>query len=140
MTTPIVICDDSSMARKQMARAQPRDWDVDISFAENGVQGVAAVKAGKAEVLFLDLNMPEMDGYQVLETVRAEDLPTMVIVVSGDIQPEAYQRVMQMGALAFIKKPVASEQIDEIESVVMLADDGESKWTSIISKHCTPRN
>ena len=114
MTIPVLICDDSSMARKQMARALPRDWDVDVSFAANGVQGVAGVKSGKGEVLFLDLNMPEMDGYQVLEAIRAHDLPTMVIVVSGDIQPEAYQRVMQLGALAFIKKPVSSEQIEEI--------------------------
>jgi chemotaxis protein CheY-P-specific phosphatase CheC len=102
------------MARKQMARALPRDWDVDVSFAENGVQGVAGVKSGRGEVLFLDLNMPEMDGYQVLQAIRAHDLPTMVIVVSGDIQPEAYQRVMQLGALAFIQKPVSSEQIEEI--------------------------
>jgi len=114
MTIPVLICDDSSMARKQMARALPQDWDVDISFAENGVQGVNGVKSGKGEVLFLDLNMPEMDGYQVLEAIRAQDLPTMVIVVSGDIQPEAYQRVMQLGALAFIQKPVSSEQIEEI--------------------------
>jgi len=114
MTIPVLICDDSSMARKQMARALPQDWDVDISFAENGVQGVNGVKSGKGEVLFLDLNMPEMDGYQVLEAIRAQDLPTMVIVISGDIQPEAYQRVMQLGALAFIQKPVSSEQIEEI--------------------------
>ncbi len=114
MTIPVLICDDSSMARKQMARALPQEWDVDVSFAENGVQGIKAIKAGKAEVLFLDLNMPEMDGYQVLEAIRAQDLPTMVVVVSGDIQPEAYQRVMQLGAVAFIKKPVSGEQIEEI--------------------------
>jgi len=114
MTIPVLICDDSSMARKQMARALPPDWDVDVSFAENGVQGLEALQSGKGEVLFLDLNMPEMDGYQVLEAIRARDLPTMVIVVSGDIQPEAHQRVMRLGALAFIKKPVSSEQIEEI--------------------------
>jgi chemotaxis protein CheY-P-specific phosphatase CheC len=114
MTIPVLICDDSSMARKQMARALPSNWDVDISFAENGLEGLRAIRAGKGEVLFLDLNMPEMDGYQVLEAIRAQDLPTMVIVVSGDIQPEAYQRVMRLGALAFIKKPVSSEQIAEI--------------------------
>jgi chemotaxis protein CheY-P-specific phosphatase CheC/CheY-like chemotaxis protein len=114
MPLPILICDDSSMARKQMARALPQDWDVDVSFAGNGVEGIAAIVAGKGEILFLDLNMPEMDGYQVLEAIRTRDLPTMVIVVSGDIQPEAYQRVMQLGALAFIKKPVSSGQIEEI--------------------------
>ncbi len=125
MTIPVLICDDSSMARKQMARALPRDWDVDVSFAANGVEGVAGVKSGKGEVLFLDLNMPEMDGYQVLQAIRAQDLPTMVIVVSGDIQPEAYQRVMQLGALAFIQKPVSSEQIEEI--LTRYGIRGESK-------------
>lgn len=127
MTTPILICDDSSMARKQMARALPPNWDVDVSFAENGAEGVKAVKAGKGEVLFLDLNMPEMDGYQVLEAIRAQDLPTMVIVVSGDIQPEAYQRVMQLGALAFIKKPVGSEQIGEILAQYGIRGDSKGK-------------
>lgn len=114
MTLPVLICDDSSMARKQMARALPRDWDVKVSFADNGLEGLEGVKAGDGEVLFLDLNMPVMDGFQVLQEIRAQDLPTMVIVVSGDIQPEAYQRVMQLGALAFLKKPVAADQLEEI--------------------------
>jgi chemotaxis protein CheY-P-specific phosphatase CheC/ActR/RegA family two-component response regulator len=114
MTTPILICDDSSMARKQMARALPQDWDVRISFATNGVEGVEAIRAGRGEILFLDLNMPEMDGYQVLDAIRTHDLATLVIVVSGDIQPEAHQRVMGLGALAFIKKPVDPEQLGGI--------------------------
>jgi chemotaxis protein CheY-P-specific phosphatase CheC len=114
MTLPILICDDSSTARKQMARALPQDWDAEISFATNGEEGIAAIKAGKGEVLFLDLNMPVMDGYQVLEAIRAQDLPTMVIVVSGDIQPEAHQRVTKLGALAFMQKPVDAGQIEQI--------------------------
>lgn len=114
MTTPIVICDDSSFARKQMARALPGGWDVEVSFAEHGKEAIDAIKAGKADILFLDLNMPVMDGYQVLEAIRAEDLPTMVLVVSGDIQPEAHKRVTSLGALDFIKKPVTTEKITEI--------------------------
>lgn len=114
MTTPILICDDSSFARKQMARSLPAGWDVEISYAENGLDGLDKVKAGKSEIMFLDLNMPVMDGYQVLEYVRKHDLPVMVIVVSGDVQPEAYDRVMKLGALDFIKKPVNGEQIENI--------------------------
>jgi len=113
MTTPIVICDDSSMARKQMARSLPENWDVEVHFACDGAEGLNVIIASKAELLFLDLNMPVMDGYEVLEAIRKKDLPIMVIVVSGDIQPEAHQRVMQLGALAFIKKPVAPGQIDD---------------------------
>lgn len=114
MTTSIVICDDSSMARKQMARSLPDNWDVDITFAHDGFEGLRAINNTRAEIMFLDLNMPEMDGYEVLRAIREMDLPTMVIVVSGDIQPEAYQRVVKLGALDFIKKPVASGQIEEL--------------------------
>lgn len=114
MSTPVVICDDSSFARKQMARALPKDWDVDVTFAGNGEEAVIAIKEGKADVLFLDLTMPILDGYGVLEAIRAEDLPTMVIVVSGDIQPEARDRVKSLGALDFIKKPVTTEKIQGI--------------------------
>lgn len=114
MTTPIVICDDSSFARKQMARSLPGGWDVEISFANHGGEAIEAIKAGKADILFLDLNMPVMDGYAVLEAIRNEDLPTMVLVVSGDIQPEAHKRVKALGALDFVKKPVTTEKITEI--------------------------
>ena len=111
MATPILICDDSSFARKQMARALPKDWDVEITFAENGQEGVDAIRAGKGEVVFLDLTMPVMDGYGALEIIKKEDLPAMVVVVSGDIQPEAMARVKQLGAMDFIKKPINEEKI-----------------------------
>ncbi len=114
MSTPILICDDSSFARKQMARALPKDWDVEITFAENGQEGVDAIRAGKGEVVFLDLTMPVMDGYGALEIIKREDLPAMVVVVSGDIQPEALARVKQLGAMDFIKKPINEEKITHV--------------------------
>jgi len=110
---PVVICDDSNLARKQMAKALSH-WNVDISYAEHGLTALEAIRIGKGDVLFLDLNMPIMDGYQVLERIRAEDLPTMVIVVSGDIQPEARRQVLAMGALDFIQKPFSEETVSEV--------------------------
>ena len=114
MPTPIVICDDSSFARKQMLRALPDGCDVDITFANDGVEGLAAVKAGKAELMFLDLNMPVMDGYETLKAIRNAGFISKVIVVSGDIQPDAHKRVMDLGAAAFIKKPVNREEVSEL--------------------------
>ncbi|MCT7358700.1 response regulator [Thalassolituus pacificus] len=114
MATNVLICDDSSFARKQMARAIPKEWEVDIHFAGDGVEGVQAIREGKGEVVFLDLTMPNLDGYGVLETIRKEDLPAMVIVVSGDIQPDAQDRVKKLGAMAFIKKPIDAEKAREV--------------------------
>ncbi len=126
MSTQLLICDDSNMARKQVARSLPDDWDVDINFATNGAEGIGAIKAGKGDVLLLDLNMPVMDGYEVLETILKEDLPTLVIVISGDIQPSAYQRVKSLGALDFIQKPVNKEKLTEILKMYGLFESKEA--------------
>ncbi|WP_455222434.1 response regulator [Kaarinaea lacus] len=114
MSTSIVICDDSSFARKQMLRALPEGSDVAVTFASDGSEGLAAIKASNAEIIFLDLNMPVMDGYQTLAALRDAGMSPKVIVVSGDIQPDARKRVMELGAAAFIRKPVDCEEVADV--------------------------
>jgi CheY-like chemotaxis protein len=114
MATPITIVDDSAMSRKLMVRALPPGWDVSITQATNGVEALEAYRDGKADVMFLDLTMPVMDGYEVLETLKREGLNSFVIVVSADIQPKAQERVMGLGAMAFVRKPVSTEEISRI--------------------------
>ena len=114
MTTPIVICDDSSFARKQLASALPDGCDVDITFAKDGQEGLDALKSKKIDIMFLDLNMPTLDGYQTLEAMKENGLETRVVVVSGDIQPDAKKRVEGLGAAAFIKKPVNKDELADL--------------------------
>jgi len=114
MTTSVLICDDSNMARKQMKRALPENWPVEVTFAANGQEAIEIIRQGQMELMFLDLTMPVMDGYQTLEVIRKEDLPIMVIVVSGDIQPEARDRVKKLGAIDFVKKPVDKDKITAV--------------------------
>lgn len=116
MPIPLLICDDSQMARKQVQRSLPDNWDVDISFAACGREGLEAIRSGKGEIVFLDLTMPDMDGYQVLEQVKAENLKCIIIVISGDIQPIARERVKSLGAMEFIKKPVDKAKLLDVLS------------------------
>ena len=111
MATPLLICDDSSMARKQVTRSIPPEWPVDVTYATDGVEGIQAIREGRGEFVFLDLTMPQMDGYEVLKLVKEERLDSIIIVISGDMQPEARKRVMELGALEFIKKPINVEKL-----------------------------
>lgn len=129
MSTNVLICDDSGFARKQIARCVPDSWDVEISFAENGQQAIEQIKQGKADVMFLDLNMPIMDGYQTMQVIKEQDLPTMVIVVSGDVQPEARERMMKLGALDFIRKPIDNQKLSIILAQYGIYD-GDSTATN----------
>ena len=109
MSTRVLICDDSKIARKQLARILPTDWDVEVEFAEDGQEALDVLSSSVFDILFLDLNMPVKDGYETLEALQAFERSPAVIVVSGDIQPKAIQRVKDMGAIAFHKKPASAE-------------------------------
>lgn len=108
---PLLVCDDSTMARKQLIRALPAEWPVTITQASQGEEALAAIRQGLGEVVLLDLTMPVMDGYQVLAKVREEGLSCRILVVSGDIQDEAQRRVAELGALGFIRKPAPAEEL-----------------------------
>ena len=97
-----------------MTHCLPGDWPVEITYASNGKEGLEHIKAGRGEVVFLDLNMPEMDGFEVLQQIRDAQLETLPIVVSGDVQTEAFTKAKKLGALDFIKKPVSPEAINKI--------------------------
>jgi len=129
MSLPVLICDDSSFARKAVARSLPKDWDISISFAENGELGIEAIQQGKGDIVFLDLNMPVMDGYQVLEAICKQDLPAIVIVISGDIQPEAHKKVRELGAIDFIQKPIHQGELIELLAAygIYKADDHQTE-------------
>ena len=111
MGLPVLVVDDSTLARRLLINALPEAWDVEITQAANGTDALAAYRAGQASVMFLDLTMPGMTGFDVLETVRSEGLDSFVIVVSADVQPMAQARVRALGAAAFIAKPVTPEAV-----------------------------
>ncbi len=111
MPVSVLVVDDSPMARKMLIKSLPEGWDIDIRQAGSGAEALEAYRAGKVDVMFLDLTMPVMDGYEVLDSLRREGLNCLVIVVSADIQPKAQERVLELGAIAFIKKPVDAQRV-----------------------------
>jgi CheY-like chemotaxis protein len=86
--------------------------------AGDGEETIARWREHRPSLMLLDLNMPKKTGYQVLETMKAEGNDTVVIVVSGDIQPKARERVVALGARAMVYKPLDQEQIETIISLI----------------------
>ncbi|STO98156.1 response regulator [Grimontia hollisae] len=114
MTTRVLITDDSALARKQLARSLPSTIHADVTFAENGKIAIEQLQASRFDVMFLDLTMPEMDGFETLEMMRTNNINVPVFVVSGDIQPKAQERVLSLGAKAFVRKPVSQENLAQL--------------------------
>ncbi|MCK8074730.1 response regulator [Vibrio sp. 1CM2L] len=114
MSFPVLICDDSALARKQMARSLPSSLNADITFAVHGLNALEELAKNQFKLMFLDLTMPELDGYGTLEEMQRLGDTTPVVVVSGDIQPKAQQKVLDLGAKAFLQKPIDKEALKAI--------------------------
>ncbi|MCA2453219.1 response regulator, partial [Vibrio alginolyticus] len=97
--------------RKQMARSLPATLNPDITFAIHGKNALEELAQKEFKLMFLDLTMPEMDGFETLENMQRLGNKTPVVVVSGDIQPKAKERVFALGAKAFIQKPIAKDEL-----------------------------
>ncbi|MHC8357952.1 response regulator [Pseudomonas sp. LB3P81] len=131
---PLLVCDDSNMARKQVLRALPADWPVSVTEATDGRQAMEAIRRGLGQVVLLDLTMPQMDGYQVLSALRAEGLKAHVIVISGDVQEEAIRRVRELGALAFLKKPFDENELRQtLSQLGLLTAPGQASLGSRVA-------
>jgi CheY-like chemotaxis protein len=111
--TPVLLVDDSAVSRKMLIRALPPEWQVEITQAANGAEALTKLHAGHHRVVLLDLNMPVMDGYEFLAAVQQLPDRPVIIVLSGDVQPQAQQRALALGARAFMKKPMRPDTIRE---------------------------
>jgi two-component system chemotaxis response regulator CheY len=107
----VLIVDDSKPARMFLRRSLPEGLGADLVESGGGAEAIEVCRAQKVDVMFLDLTMPEVDGFQVLEAMEASGLKVPTIVVSADVQPRAIARAFGLGAAGFVKKPATREQI-----------------------------
>ena len=105
-TGRILVVDDGAMNRRLLRVALEREGHV-VEEAENGRQALALLTDRPADVVLLDLVMPEMDGYETLAAIKADEglrhLP--VIVISGVDELDSVVRCIEMGATDYLSKP-----------------------------------
>ena len=112
----ILVTDDSKMARKMVIKTLTEniEGDLEIFEAQNGQEALDLYKEISPKIVFLDLTMPIMDGFTALEKIKEFDKNAKVVVISADIQKLSMDRVLQLGAFNFVKKPIDSSKMKQI--------------------------
>jgi diguanylate cyclase (GGDEF)-like protein len=111
----VLVIDDSSTVRIAATRIFGNEFDV--LLAVDGADGLDVLKSDPyIQIVFTDLVMPEMDGFELLKTLRSSDSEHLsnipVIVMTGAENPEiAKQKAFSMGATDFITKPFNATDI-----------------------------
>jgi len=107
----ILLVDDSKFQRKNVSRLLV-GMGHEVSEAENGEIGLQMLDTFKPDLIITDLLMPVLDGLSVLRALKKRGCKTPAIVVSADIQESTRQECMQLGAKAFLTKPVNTVDIE----------------------------
>ena len=113
----ILVTDDSKMARKMVIKTLQdaiSNIDFEVLEAENGEISVSLYKEHNPNIVFMDLTMPVMDGFEALKKIKEFDSSAKVVVISADIQKQAMDRVRELGALNFVKKPIDLKKMQQI--------------------------
>ena len=102
----ILIVDDESSQRTGLA-GMVKAWGMQAETATDGADALEKLETYAADVVVTDLNMPRMDGYELMRTMREEGIGTPVVVVTafGNVDT-AVRTVHEMGAYWFLEKPV----------------------------------
>ena len=127
MKMTIVIADDSRTARFLIRQylEMVGFYQAEFIEAENGRQALQLVKNNKANILFTDYKMPEMDGLDLLRRVKASptlhDLP--VVVITSFANQAKIDELSENGAFAVLQKPLALAKLHETLKPLLNAGD-----------------
>lgn len=102
----ILIVDDSLFQRSNI-RELLNDPGYEFLEAADGESALRMISEQAPDCMLLDLVMPGMDGFAVLERLQSENNPLPVIVISADIQTTSQQRCLDLGVKAVVNKPLA---------------------------------
>lgn len=103
----IILAEDDPIMR-ELACARLSEAGYCVTAAENGAAALALLRRDGADLVISDLNMPEMDGFTLTETIRADDqiCETPIIVITSSDHEAAVDRAFAVGATSFLAKPV----------------------------------
>jgi len=110
---PVLIVEDSENAAAMLEIALQEISGVQVLVASSGVEALRILSTLRVSAVVTDLNMPRMDGFELIRRIRENgDLAALpVVVVSADTDPATPARVAQLGISAFFPKPYSPAQV-----------------------------
>ncbi len=110
-TTPTILLveDDQSMARAYLAYLADEPYDV--THVATGAEALAELERQAPDIMLLDLRLPDMEGFEVLQWAQEQELPTASVVITGHGSINAAVESMRLGAGDFLVKPFSKDRL-----------------------------
>ncbi len=105
LSAKILVVDDGETNRKLIGLTMRRAGAT-IGFAENGQQGVDAALADSFDLIFMDMQMPVMDGYEATRLLREKGFTIPIIALTANAMRDDMQKCLDAGCTAYLSKPI----------------------------------
>jgi len=111
----ILIADDEYLIRWSLSQALSQEG-YEVISVEDGKKALEAAKTNHFDFVITDLVMPELDGWQVLETICQGQIqpPPRVIIITAHGRDETKRTALEKGAWAYVEKPYIIDRIKDI--------------------------
>ena len=124
MAVKIMITDDHSMIREGLKSLLELDGDIEvIAEAENGEECLQKLLSVKPDVLLLDINMPKMNGLEVLKSLKDAKSKVKVLVLTVHNETEYLMKAVEIGINGYVLKDSESA---ELKKAIFTIYDGEN--------------
>lgn len=121
----VLVADDEEDVRFLLSRLLG-DVGYQVHLAQDGLEALEQIDADRPDLMILDLMMPGLDGWGVLERLKTHPHPPIVVLLTARGDPESFARGIRAGAAAYVTKPFRfHELIATVQG--LLAADGESR-------------
>ncbi|WP_228447993.1 response regulator [Sulfurospirillum diekertiae] len=107
-----LVVDDSKISRKWLIEMIPKKIVESAEIIEgcNGEEAIELYKQHQPDIVFLDITMPGIDGFEALKHIKEINADALVVMVSADRQKSTKERILNLGASAIISKPIDEEE------------------------------
>jgi PAS domain S-box-containing protein len=126
----ILVVDDNKV-NLLVARKMLRKLGADVTTAENGYQAIDMVKANDYDLVFMDIQMPEIDGYDTTSEIRKMAYTKPIVALSANAYSDHIQNSINAGMNGHLQKPFNEKQIFETVNKFVGTESSEIKSTML---------
>lgn len=114
----ILIVEDSAFQRTIIKRILSKAGH-DYAEAKSGREALREIDENKPDLIFLDLLMPDIDGFQVLKVMQSKHIRIPVVVITADVQDTTREKCFEYGVKKIVYKPVDEKKIADALAEVL---------------------
>lgn len=115
----VLIADDSWVIRQYLSKLLITNTNYEVIEAVDGIDALEKIETNQPDCILLDLLMPNLNGDDVLETMRKQQIDTPTIIITADIQETTKAKCIKLGAFDFINKPPNEKELLEVVELAL---------------------